>query len=96
MMWGTTPPCVKLTGVSGSGIEAPLIGDLSRVSSFRGKLVARDFGSFATLSALKRNPAWLRNGLLAEVNRSDWPALKIGAFDLRQTAWRAVRAPTFA
>jgi len=26
-MWGTTPPCAKLTGDSGSGFEAALIGD---------------------------------------------------------------------
>jgi hypothetical protein len=26
-MWGTTPPCRKLTGDSGSGFEAALIGD---------------------------------------------------------------------
>ena len=27
IMWGTTPPCVKLTGDSGNGFEAALIGD---------------------------------------------------------------------
>src|SRR5258705_6333941 len=26
-MWGTKPPCVKLTGDSGNGFEAALIGD---------------------------------------------------------------------
>jgi hypothetical protein len=26
-MWGTTPPCAKLTGDSGNGFEAVLIGD---------------------------------------------------------------------
>jgi hypothetical protein len=26
-MWGTTPPCAKLTGDSGNGFEATLIGD---------------------------------------------------------------------
>jgi hypothetical protein len=50
---GTTPSCANLTGDSGSGFEAALIGDLSLVSSFRGKLIARRFGSFATLSVQK-------------------------------------------
>jgi len=27
IMWGTTPPCAKLTGDSGSGFEAASIGD---------------------------------------------------------------------
>ena len=27
IMWGTTPPCAKLTGDSGNGFEAALIGD---------------------------------------------------------------------
>jgi hypothetical protein len=26
-MWGTTPPCAKLTGDSGNGFQAALIGD---------------------------------------------------------------------
>jgi hypothetical protein len=26
-MWGTTPPCAKLTGDAGNGFEATLIGD---------------------------------------------------------------------
>jgi hypothetical protein len=26
-MWGATPPCAKLTGDSGNGFEAALIGD---------------------------------------------------------------------
>jgi hypothetical protein len=26
-MWGTTPPCAKLTGDTGNGFEATLIGD---------------------------------------------------------------------
>jgi hypothetical protein len=39
MMWGTTPPCAKLTGDSGSGFEAALIGEY--------RLFCRDVGSWA-------------------------------------------------
>ena len=53
-MWGTTPPCRKLTGDSGSGFEAALIGDCRLFRLFRGKLFAQRFGTVATLSAKSR------------------------------------------
>jgi hypothetical protein len=50
-MWGTTPPCVKLTGDSGNGFEAALIGDCRLFRLFAENYSAQRFGTFATQSA---------------------------------------------
>jgi hypothetical protein len=48
--WGTTPPCVKLTGDSGNGFEAALIGDCRLF-----RLFAENY-SHSVLGLLQHNP----------------------------------------
>jgi hypothetical protein len=54
IMWGSTPPCVKLTGDSGNGFEAALIGDCRLF-----RLFAENY-SHSVLGLLQHNP--LRSG----------------------------------
>jgi hypothetical protein len=53
MMWGTTPPCAKLTGDSGSEFEATLIGDF-RFSVFWWKISPNAFWDFCNTICQKR------------------------------------------
>jgi hypothetical protein len=44
MMWGTKPRCAKLTGDSGSGFKAALIGNSRFYSRESGSALFRNFG----------------------------------------------------
>jgi hypothetical protein len=51
LMWGTTSFCDELTGDFGGAFSGYIDRRLQLVLSFGGKLVARHFWTFATLSA---------------------------------------------
>jgi hypothetical protein len=62
--------CDEPTGDFGNGLEATSVGDLRLVWSICGKLIARHFGSFATVSARTGPPALSVVRLLTGVERT--------------------------
>jgi hypothetical protein len=56
MMWGTTSSCGKLTGDSGNGFEALLIGDCRSFRSWW-EISRYAFSDFCNTSALFRHGA---------------------------------------
>jgi hypothetical protein len=58
-MWGTTSSCAEPIGNFRAAFEAISIDDLPLVSSFRGKLAAQHFRSFAAQSVSKGHRAIL-------------------------------------